>query len=125
MTDTGAFDWQVEDETGGKVVRAERQGKEPTLVRAGPVLRARSRWTSTSWPRLAAVVGASGAGGDQPRQQLGRLQMSLGCGGVCGSRHGDEFDGELLPAPRATPRACNGWVLEDFKWARFSRSAGA
>jgi hypothetical protein len=32
VTDTGAFDWQVEDETGGKVVRAERQGKEPTLV---------------------------------------------------------------------------------------------
>ena len=84
MTDTGAFDWQVEDETGGKVVRAERQGKEPTLVRAGPVLRARSRWTSTSWPRLAAVVGAPGAGGDQPRQQLGRLQKSLDLVGCVG-----------------------------------------
>ena len=62
----------------------ERQGKEPTLVRAGPVLRARSRWTSTSWPRLAAVVGASGAGGDQPRQQLGRLQKSLDLVGCVG-----------------------------------------
>ena len=121
MTDTGAFDWQVEDETGGNVVRVERQGKEPTLVRAGPVLRARSRWISTSWPRLAAVVGASGAGGDQPRRQLGRLQKSLGLW----ITHGEELDGELLPAPRATPHGCNGWVLEDFKWARFSRSAGA
>ena len=36
-TDTGAFDWQVEDDTGGNVVRVERQWKEPPtlLCRSG------------------------------------------------------------------------------------------